>query len=126
MHTRTDHGLEGGRKGNVPDQRADQGDGVADGVRSIEIDERLRDSTSGSPAEDGSTSGVSSGEPDETDQRETSEEPSLLSSTKDVTKNCKSRHVMPSANKFKSKTSAAAGEDSDTGTTFRFFQGSSL
>jgi len=92
-----------------------QGDGVADGVRSIEIDERLRDSTSGSPAEDGSTSGVSSGEPDETDQRETSEEPSLLSSTKDVTKNCKSRHVMPSANKFKSKTSAAAGEDSDTG-----------
>ena len=36
-----------------------------------EIEERLRDSTSGSPAEDGSTSGVSSGEPDETDRRET-------------------------------------------------------
>ena len=36
-----------------------------------EIEERLRDSTTGSPAEDGSTSGVSSGEPDETDRRET-------------------------------------------------------
>ena len=35
------------------------------------MEERLRDSTSGSPAEDGSTSGVSSGEPDDTDRRET-------------------------------------------------------
>ena len=35
-------------------------------------------------------------------------------STKDVAKNCKS-HVMPSAAKFKSKASAVAGDDSDTG-----------
>ena len=39
-----------------------------------------------------------------------SEEPSL-STTKGFARNCKS-HVMPSANKFKSKE---AGEDSDTG-----------
>ena len=48
-----------------------QGDCVAKAACTGDIEERLRDSTSGSPAEDGSTSGVSSGEPDETDRRET-------------------------------------------------------
>ena len=49
-----------------------QGDCVANKAACPgDIEERLRDSTSGSPAEDGSTSGVSSGEPDETDRRET-------------------------------------------------------
>ena len=48
-----------------------QGDCVAKAACPGDIEERLRDSTSGSPAEDGSTSGVSSGEPDETDRRET-------------------------------------------------------
>ena len=41
-----------------------------------------------------------------------------MSTAKEVAKSCKSHHhVMPSANKFKGKTSAvaAAGEDSDTG-----------